>query len=123
MLGAPAALAAELAAGETVQRIRTFSQATPDDLRGGAGPAGRVAGAGIVVHGPRGCAAMLAASAPRRRLGGDRASTSATRSWGRRAAVSRAVLSLHRRHRPWAIFVVATPVVAINSDDAAHRRR
>ena len=114
-LGKPAALAAEQAAGETVQRIRTFSQATPDDLLAALDLLAGVAGAGIVVHGPRGCAAALAAAAgPWAVTGLDQRDT----IMGSEGAVSRAVLSLHRRHRPWAIFVVATPVVAINSDDA-----
>ena len=114
-LGKPAALAAEQAAGETVQRIRTFSQATPDDLLAALDLLAGVAGAGIVVHGPRGCAAALAAAAgPWGVTGLDQRDT----IMGSEGAVSRAVLSLHRRHRPGAIFVVATPVVAINSDDA-----
>jgi nitrogenase molybdenum-iron protein alpha/beta subunit len=113
-LGKPASLAAEQTAGETVQRIRTFSQATPDDLLAALDLLAGVAGAGIVVHGPRGCAAALAASAgPWAVTGLDQRDT----IMGSEGAVSRAVVSLHRRHRPWVIFVVATPVVAINSDD------
>ncbi len=115
-LGAPAALEAEVAAGETVQRIRTFSQATPDDLLAALDLLVGIAGAGVVVHGPRGCAAALVASAPAGAwavTGLDQRDT----IMGSEGAVSRAVRLLHRRHRPWAIFVVATPVVAINSDD------
>jgi nitrogenase molybdenum-iron protein alpha/beta subunit len=116
-LDAPSVLAAEFAGGDPVQRIRTFSQATPDDLVAALDLLGRVAGAGIVVHGPRGCAAVLATLAPTGAwavTGLDQRDT----IMGSEGAVSRAVLALHRRHRPWVIFVVATPAVAINSDDA-----
>ena len=115
-LDVPAALEAQFAAGETVQRIRTFSQATPDDLLAALDLLAGIDGAGIVVHGPRGCAAALAARAP----AGSWAVTGLDQRdtiMGSEGAVSRAVMSLHRRHRPWVIFVVATPVVAINSDD------
>ena len=63
-LGKPDALAAEFAAGEVPQRIRTFSQAASDDLVAALDLLGRVKDIAIVVHGPRGCAAALAGSAP-----------------------------------------------------------
>ena len=63
-LDAPAPLLAEFAAGEAVQRIRTFSQVTPDDVTAALGFLGGIRGAAIVVHAPRGCAASLLASAP-----------------------------------------------------------
>ena len=116
-LDSPTTLIAEFANGDTVQRIRTFSQATPDDLLAALDLLGGIAGAGIVVHGPRGCAAALASAAPAAHwavTGLDQRDT----IMGSEDAVAHAVLSLYRRHRPWAIFVVLTPVVAINSDDA-----
>jgi nitrogenase molybdenum-iron protein alpha/beta subunit len=116
-LDKPDALAAEFAAGETTQRIRTFSQAAPDDLVAALDLLGRVKGAAIVVHGPRGCAAALVGSAPLAHwavTGLDQRDT----IMGSEGVVEHAVLALVRRHKPWAVFVVTTPVVAINSDDA-----
>jgi len=116
-LDKPDALAAEFAAGETTQRIRTFSQAAPDDLVAALDLLGRVKGAAIVVHGPRGCAAALVGTAPLAHwavTGLDQRDT----IMGSEGVVEREVLALVRRHEPWAVFVVTTPVVAINADDA-----
>nr|WP_294524896.1 nitrogenase component 1 [uncultured Rhodopila sp.] len=116
-LDKPDALAAEFAAGETTQRIRTFSQAAPDDLVAALDLLGRLKGVGIVVHGPRGCAAALVGAAPLAHwavTGLDQRDT----IMGSEGVVERAVLALVRRHEPWAVFVVTTPVVAINADDA-----
>ena len=116
-LDTPDALAAEFAAGETRQQIRTFSQAAADDLVAALELLGRVKGAAIVVHGPRGCAAALAGTAPLAHwavTGLDQRDT----IMGSGGVVEREVLALMRRHKPWAVFVVTTPVVAINSDDA-----
>jgi nitrogenase molybdenum-cofactor synthesis protein NifE len=116
-LDKPDALAAEFAAGETTQRIRTFSQAAPDDLVAALDLLGRLKDAAIVVHGPRGCAAALAGSAPLAHwavTGLDQRDT----IMGSEGVVERAVLALVQRHKPRAVFVVTTPVVAINSDDA-----
>jgi nitrogenase molybdenum-iron protein alpha/beta subunit len=115
-LDKPDALAAEFAAGEVPQRIRTFSQAAPDDLVAALDLLGRVKDIAIVVHGPRGCGAVLAASNPHAHwavTGLDQRDT----IMGCEGVVERAVLALVRRHKPGAVFVVTTPVVAINSDD------
>src|SRR5689334_19465357 len=112
-LGTPAALAAEFAAGDVAQRIRTFSQATPDDLVAALDLLGRIKGAGIVVHGPRGCAASLAASRPRACWAVTDLDQHAT-IMGSEGALAHTVRTLARRHNPWCIFLVTTPVVAIN---------
>jgi nitrogenase molybdenum-iron protein alpha/beta subunit len=115
-LDTPGALLAEFAADEVVQRIRTFSQASPDDLVAALELLGRVRGLGLVVHGPRGCAASLVASAPHAPwavTGLDQRDT----IMGSGEVLSRTVVDLARRHRPWAICIVLTPVVAINADD------
>ncbi len=115
-LDTPDALAAEFASGEVPQRIRTFSQSAPDDLVAALDLLGRVKDVAIVVHGPRGCAAALAGSAPHAHwavTGLDQRDT----IMGCEGVVERAVLALVRRHKPGAVFVVTTPVVAINSDD------
>ncbi|CAH2601294.1 Nitrogen fixation protein NifE [Rhodovastum atsumiense] len=116
-LGTADALSAEFAAGTPPQRVRTFSQAAPDDLAAALAFLGGIAGVGIVVHGPRGCAAALVESAPAAHwavTGLDQRDT----IMGSEGALSRSILALYRRHHPWAVFVVTTPVVAINGDDA-----
>jgi nitrogenase molybdenum-iron protein alpha/beta subunit len=116
-LDAPAPLLAEFAAGEAVQRIRTFSQVTPDDVTAALGFLGGIRGAAIVVHAPRGCAASLLASAPQAAwavTGLDQRDT----IMGSGPVLAQTVRALVDRHQPWVVFIVGGPVVAINSDDA-----
>ena len=114
-LGEIESLIAEFDAGVPTTRIRTFSQTAADDVTAALGVAGEIEGLGVVVHGARGCAGALA---PR-----------TDRPWvvtnlnqrdtilGADGALARTLRQLHRRHQPWAIVIVATPVVAINNDD------
>jgi len=114
-LGEVAPLIAELESGDAFQRIRTFAQTGPDDITQALSILGAVHGTGIVVHGARGCAAVL----PRTARGAWAVTNLDQRDTilGSDKALSQAIRSLFHRHRPWAIFVVATPVVAINNDD------
>jgi nitrogenase molybdenum-iron protein alpha/beta subunit len=115
-LGPAAALAAEWADGGQAQRIRTFTQAAADDIVQALRLLGGIEGAGIVVHGARGCAGLLVFEAPH----GCWAVTNLNQRdtiMGSDTALARTVRALYRRHRPWAVFVVGTPVVAINNDD------
>jgi nitrogenase molybdenum-iron protein alpha/beta subunit len=108
-------LIAELESGSQ-QRIRTFSQTAPDDIVQALRFLGGIKDAGIVVHGARGCANALTHTA----LDGIWAVTNLDQRdtiLGSETILAETVRALHRRHRPWAIFIVATPVVAINNDD------
>lgn len=114
-LGEIGPLSAELESGDASQRIRTFAQTGPDDITQALRVLGGIDGAGIVVHGARGCAAVLPRTA-----GAAWAVTNLDQRdtiLGSDKALSQAIRALYRRHRPWVIFVVATPVVAINNDD------
>jgi nitrogenase molybdenum-cofactor synthesis protein NifE len=114
-LGDSESLIAEFESGVPTTRIRTFSQTAADDVSAALGVLGAIEGLGVVVHGARGCAGALA---PR-----------TDRPWmvtnlnqrdtilGADGALARTLRQLHRRHQPWAIVIVATPVVAINNDD------
>ena len=116
-LGPPGPLLAEFAAGEIPQRIRTFAQAAPDDILAALSVLNGIDGAATVVHGPAGCVAAQAHAAPDGHwavTGLDQRDT----ILGADAALSRTILTLYRRHTPWVIFIVMTPVVAINNDDA-----
>jgi nitrogenase molybdenum-iron protein alpha/beta subunit len=108
-------LITELESGSQ-QRIRTFSQTAPDDIVQALRFLGGIKGAGIVVHGARGCANALIEAAP----DGVWAVTNLNQRdtiLGSETILAETVRALYRRHRPWAIFIVATPVVAINNDD------
>jgi nitrogenase molybdenum-iron protein alpha/beta subunit len=98
------------------QWIRTFSQAAPDDIIQTLRLLNGIAGAGIVIHGARGCAATQLSMAP----DGAWAVTNLNERdtiMGSDALLRKTILDLHGKHHPWVIFVVATPVVAINNDD------
>ncbi|HEY3491215.1 MAG TPA: nitrogenase component 1 [Candidatus Deferrimicrobiaceae bacterium] len=106
----------ELRDHELPQRIRTYSEAASDDLVQALRLLSGIEGAGIIVHGPRGCAASVIES--------DRpASVVVTHLderdtiMGSDRAVSQAARKLVARARPWVILLVGTPVVAINNDD------
>jgi nitrogenase molybdenum-iron protein alpha/beta subunit len=115
-LDAPQQLVSELVAGETVQRIRTFSRVAPDDITAALRFLGGIEGAAVVVHAPRGCASALVANG----AAAFHAVTALDQRdtiLGSGSALANAIRTLFERHRPWAVFIVGGPVVAINSDD------
>lgn len=101
-------------------RVRTFSQSATDDIINAFKVISGITDAAAVIHGPRGCGAGL--------LGLERDGTGETH-WavtdlGERDTIIGAerrlrdtIVELYNRHRPRLIFVMATPVVAINNDD------
>jgi nitrogenase molybdenum-iron protein alpha chain len=116
--GSRQALLEELSRPEPRQMIRTLTQANPDDILEALGLLSAISEAVTVVHGVAGCAAAglgfyrggsstwysTALNEQDTILGGDRKL---------RATLERA----WRDHRPRAIFILGTPVVAINNDD------
>lgn len=115
-LGDVGSLIAEFEAGPPVTRIRTFSQVAVDDVSAALRALTEIDGLGIVVHGARGCAGALAAARSDRPWAVTNLDQRDT-ILGADAGLARTLRQLHVRHRPWAIVVVATPVVAINNDD------
>lgn len=114
-LGDIETLIGEFEAGAPSPRIRTFSQVAADDVSAALRVLAEIDGLGIVVHGGRGCAGALAGCSDR-----PWAVTNLDQRdtiLGADGVLARTLRTLHRRHRPWAIVVVATPVVAINNDD------
>lgn len=110
--GTLAALAREAEA--PVPRLRTFVHDHPSDLQAALALLSGVAGLGIVVHGPAGCAAALrGARGPWASTGLDQRDS----ILGGEARLAQTVRALHAAHAPQAVAVVATPVVAINNDD------
>ncbi len=109
---------------EVDQRIRTFSQATPDDLFVALEALADIRGAVTVIHGPRGCAASRLRPVLRRGGSGNGEGRFVVTNLTQRETIlgadgklRAAIAAVCRRHRPQVVFVVATPTVAINNDD------
>jgi nitrogenase molybdenum-cofactor synthesis protein NifE len=114
-LGEARALAAEFSGDDRpATRIRTFSEAAPDDLRTAHGLLGLIDDLGVVVHGPRGCAA-----APREvsRLVATTDLDQRDTVLGSGEALADTIRRLDSTASPAAIVVLGSPVVAINSDE------
>jgi len=112
-LGRAADLAAEFAHGAPPRRIRTFSEAAPDDLRTALAILSEIPDLGLVVHGPRGCAVRAPGVAPLAVTDLDERDT----VLGSGDVLAETVRALYAAHRLAAIAVLGSPVVAINSDD------
>lgn len=95
-------------------RIRTFSEAAPDDLRTALGVLSGVSDLGIVVHGPRGCA--VGATPPSNRIAITDLDQRDT-VLGSGEALALTIRRLAATASPAAIVVLGSPVVAINNDD------
>lgn len=117
--GSFGALADEISAEETKQRTRTYSEAHSDEIIAAIRALGSIERSVTVIDGPSGCgAAKLEAELQRGSspwlitnldendsiLGGD-------------AKLREAIERAFRLYSPEIIFVLATPVVAINNDD------
>lgn len=101
------------------QRIRTFSQTTFDDIIYTLKAINGMEGTAVVIHGPSGCSAVQL----------DSLSKGIDTNWavtnlnekdsilGGEKKLRDAVIKLQERYKPNVIFIVATPVVAINNDD------
>jgi nitrogenase molybdenum-iron protein alpha/beta subunit len=111
----------EFESGEVEQRIRTFSQSAPDDVFVALELLAGIRDIGIIVHGPRGCAAsLLQTTFNEAGAGGRWVVTNLSQRetiMGADTKLRAVVAAFHQRHRIKAIVVVATPTVAINNDD------
>ncbi|NTW98938.1 MAG: hypothetical protein HGB35_03220 [Geobacteraceae bacterium] len=109
----------EFSYGEPVKRIRTFSQSSQDDLLAAVRLLSGITDSVTVINAARGCAA----SSLYHHL------TSGSGHWivtnlderdtimGADQKLSKAVREAHRRYRPQVLFIVSSPIVAINNDD------
>ena len=123
-LGETTALLNEYRTGEVDQRIRAFSQSSPDDLFVALEVLGGIRDAIIIIHGPRGCAAAQLRQSLRESRGSGEGNRWLVTNLSQRETIMgadgklrTAVVSFYRRYGPKAIFIVATPSVAINNDD------
>ncbi|GIM29774.1 oxidoreductase nitrogenase component 1 [Clostridium polyendosporum] len=118
-LGDSDSLLNDIEKNDVKQRIRTFSQTSFDDIIYVLQAINSIKDSVVIVHGPVGCSAAQlhffsqGESSPwivtnlnqkDSIMGGDE-------------KLRKAVFTAYNRHKPKVIFIVATPVVAINNDD------
>lgn len=117
--GDAAGLADELERDEPKQRIRTYSETYSDEVAGAIRLLGRVRGSVTIINGPAGCGGVKLED--ELRAGGS--------PWlitnieendsilGADDKLKEAIGRAHRLWKPEILFILATPVVAINNDD------
>ncbi|MDR1810008.1 MAG: nitrogenase component 1 [Prevotella sp.] len=106
--GTPDALLAEYADGQLLQRVRTFSQDTVSDILYALNTISTLKNVSVIVHGAAGCAVprytVTNLNERDSIMGGD-------------AKLREAIRQVHKIENPQLVFVISTPVVAINNDD------
>lgn len=121
----------DMEAAEIRQRIRTFSQTTADELTEALDLLSTIKDIAVVIHGAIGCSASMIGYQFRnnRQLKNDGITKNDTSAWystnlnerdtimGGDEKLRTVVERAYHDHKPKAIFVVGTSVVAINNDD------
>jgi len=109
----------EFSEGQPVKRIRTFSQSAEDDLLYALRLLAGIRNSVVVIHAPRGCAA----AALSHQAGSGRGRWIVTNLddrdtiMGADVKLRKAVKEVNQRYKPELLFIVSSPVVAINNDD------
>jgi nitrogenase molybdenum-iron protein alpha chain len=108
----------EFAAAEGQQNIRTFTQANPDDILAALSLLCTIRDAVVVVHGAIGCgAACLDLCRGNSSTWYSTALDEKDTILGGDAKLRDTITRAYHEQRPKVIFIVSTPVVAINNDD------
>ncbi len=109
----------EFSDGELVKRIRTFSQSTEDDTLYALRLLAGIRNSVTVIHAPRGCAAAGLFHQVTRGQGRWIVTNLDDRDtiMGADRKLRKAVQELYHRYKPEVIFILSSPVVAINNDD------
>ncbi|BBB89635.1 MAG TPA: nitrogenase component 1 [Methylomusa anaerophila] len=110
----------ELKKEDMKQRVRTFSQTAVDDVVSVLRLLSGINNVVAIVHGPRGCSASQLYFETSGEFKNRWALTNLNERdtiMGGEASLREAIITLNRRYQPQIIFVIATPVVAINNDD------
>nr|WP_207745377.1 nitrogenase component 1 [Clostridium tyrobutyricum] len=106
-------------AGEINQKIRTFSQTSFDEIIYVLQVLNGIEDSGIVIHGPLGCSAvqlhMLSKARSRKWVVTNLNEQDSILGSGEKLEL--AIRKLYKSCKPNVIFIVATPVIAINNDD------
>jgi nitrogenase molybdenum-iron protein alpha chain len=118
--GLPDALLSEFAESRLAQRVRTFSQDTFSDMQYALNAITSIKNAATVVHGAAGCGVSRLTFRPTSELNGRWLITNLNERdsiMGGDAKLRKAIRQAHQLYRPEIIFILTTPVVAINNDD------
>ncbi|MEI7747884.1 MAG: nitrogenase component 1 [Chlorobiaceae bacterium] len=118
-LGSAASAVKEFSDGEPVQRIRTFSQSTQDDLLYTLRLLSGIRNSVTIIHASRGCAAAALFYRATRDRGRWIVTNLDERDtiMGADLKLRKAVTAVYQRYKPEVLFIVSSPVVAINNDD------
>jgi len=118
-LGDAVAAKKEFSGEENVQRIRTFSQSAHDDLLYALRLLAGIRQSVTIIHAPRGCAAAALFHQVTSRRGHWIVTNLDQRDtiMGADSKLRKAVITGCRQYKPEVIFIVASPVTAINNDD------
>ncbi|MDR0699841.1 MAG: nitrogenase component 1 [Tannerella sp.] len=118
--GLPDVLPVELADGQLAQRVRTFSQDTFSDILYALNVITTIKNAAIVIHGASGCAVSRLTFCTKDKSHGKWAITNLNERdsiMGSDTKLRSAIKQIHKLYSPEIIFVLSTPIVAINNDD------
>jgi nitrogenase molybdenum-cofactor synthesis protein NifE len=109
----------EFSDGEPVKRIRTFSQSTQDDLLYALRLLAGIRDSVTIIHAPRGCAAAALFHQVTRGAGRWIVTNLDDRDtiMGADVKLRKAVKEINQSYKPEVIFILSSPVVAINNDD------
>lgn len=105
---------------QAAQRIRTFCQTKWDEITSALQLLHQITDAAVVVHGAKGCSSVKHFLNAFYGSGGSLISSNLNENdsiMGSDIKLSEAIRRAHRYYNPNIIFVVTTPIVAINSDD------
>ncbi|MEI6651660.1 MAG: nitrogenase component 1 [Chlorobiaceae bacterium] len=118
-LGSAASAVKEFSDGEPVQRIRTFSQSTQDDLLYTLRLLSGIGNSATIIHASRGCASAALFYRATRDRGRWIVTNLDERDtiMGADLKLRKAVTAVYQRYKPEVLFIVSSPVVAINNDD------
>ena len=117
--GDVASAVTEFSADEPVQRIRTFSQSSHDDLLYALRLIAGIRNSVTVIHASRGCAAASLFNYITRNGGRWIVTNLDQRDtiMGADLKLRKAVKDAYQRYKPEILFIVSSPIVAINNDD------
>ncbi len=117
--GNVSAAVTEFSDGEPVKRIRTFSQSTQDDLLYALRLLAGIRNSVAVIHASRGCAAAGLFHQVSKGNGRWIVTNLDDRDtiMGADLKLRKAVKEVYLRYKPEVIFIVSSPIVAINNDD------
>lgn len=114
-----AKFSSELEKDDVKQRIRTFSEDTLNDVLYALEILHAIEDAVVIIHGPRGCGSpeVFDTTAGKKARWITTNLNQRDSIMGSDAKLRKAVVQANKQHKPAVIFIVATPVVAINNDD------